>query len=271
MYKGTPDKNPGISSSKNDEKMKAPGQGNGPAQMQKPGEQSDQQRESAQAPSKNHSGREAGSGNGNPGQMNREDPGSETQGQNCPGSGSQDNPGGHGGPAPGQDQMRPGPVGHETGPNGGGCPCMKNSGNQQRPGNGPGEKGDREFSCKGSQAPEESGNGQREAQAQAPGNQQMGPGPAGHAGPNSGGCPCMKNPDNQQRPENGAAETADPGFSCKDRWAPEESGNGPRGGAIGHDRSYQGPAVQDNGSFHHRFNNAGHHERFGCGCTCWNE
>ena len=44
MYKGTPDKNPGVST-KNDEKMKAPGQGSGPAEMNKPGEQSGQQRE----------------------------------------------------------------------------------------------------------------------------------------------------------------------------------------------------------------------------------
>ena len=269
MYKGTPDKNPGVSA-KNDETMKAPGQGNGPAQMQKPGDQSGQQRESGQAPSKNPGGRVTGTGNGNSGTMSREAPGSETQSQNCPGSGSHDTPGGHSGSAQGQDQMSQRPAGHEPGLTSGDCPCMKSSDKQQGAGNGPAEKGDREFSCKGSQAPEGSRNGQREAPANGPGNQQMGPGSMGHeTGPNGGGCPCMKNSDNQQGPENGPAEKADRQFSGKGRWASEESGNGPRGGAINQDRANQGPDSKDTEAFHHRFSNAGKHERFGCGC--WNE
>ncbi len=197
MYKGTPDKNPGLSSPKNDEKMKAPGQGNGPAQMLKPGDQSGRQHESGTAPSMSPGGREDCSGNGNPGTMSREAPGSENQSQGCPGSGSQNNPAGHGGPAHGQDQMRQGPAGHKFGLNEGDCPCMKNS-------------------------------------------------------------------DNQQGPKNRFAGDVDHEASDKSRWAPEESGNGPQGGAIGKDRSYQDPKIKDKEAFHHRLNNTGHHERSGC-------
>ncbi len=197
MYKGTPDKNPGVSSPKNDETMKAPGQGSGPAQMQKPGEQSGQQCESGPVYSKNQGDRETGSGNENPGKMSRDGPGSGPQSQDCPGSGSQNNAGGHGGRIQGQEQMSQAPVGHESGPSDCGCPCMKKSGRQQGTDNGPSGKADREL-------------------------------------------------------------------SDKSRWAPEESGNGPRGGAIGQDRSYQGPAIKDKEAFHHRFTNPGKHERSGC-------
>ena len=265
MYKGTPDKNPGVSSPKNDETMKTPGQGSGPAQMQKPGVQSGQQRESGPVYSKSQGGRESVPGNENPGKMSRDGPGSGPHSLDCPGSGSQNKAGGHGGRIQGQEQMSQAPVGHESGPSGCGCPCMKNSGRQQGTDNGPSGKSDREFSDKSRWTPEDSGNSQYESPVKASGRQQMGQGPTGHeSGPNGGGCPCMKNSDNQQGPENGPAGKSDREFSDKSRWAPEESGNGPRGGAIGQDRSYQGPANKDNEAFHHRFTNAGHHERSGC-------
>ncbi len=272
MYKGTPDKNPGVSSPKNDEKMKAPGQGSGPAQMQKPGEQSGQQRESGQVNSKNQGGRESVPGNENPGKMSRDGPGSGPQSQDCPGSGSQNNAGGHGGRIQGQEQMRPGSGGHESGPSDCGCPSMKKSGRQQGTDNGPSGKADRELSDKSRWAPEESGNGQCESPVKASGRQQMRQGPAGQeSGPNGGGCPCVKNTDHQQGPENGPAGKSDREFSDKGQRTPEESGNGPRGGAIGQDRSYQGPAIKDNEAFHHRLTNPGQHERSGCSCICWKE
>jgi len=237
MYKGTPDKNPGASL-KNDEKMKSPGPGNGPAQMQKPGEQSGQRESGPVSPG--NQGPANNQGNENPGQMNREVPGQGPQSQGFPGSESPDTAG-HGGPAPGNDQMSQGPAGQKHGQSGCNCPCMQNSDRQQDPANGPSGKSGHMSSDKGPKAPEGSMSGPREASGPAPGNVQMSKGPVGQKDDqNGGGCPGMQNSDRQQGPSNGPSGKADHPFSDKGPKAPEESANGPRGGAIGPDQTHQG-------------------------------